>query len=213
MSFTPTLVVVVAGAGDSARTHLQTLARVKAAGGVAMPSGWRVLVQPALFGPSTDAMRALAAEFGVTLVGADPALLIDAPDTHVVVACADDATDRHFVIQRAVAAKKHVYAVAPIAADHDAVVQLARVADDRGLFTGVADPRAPDQFRRFLEGIVRRSPAVPSWREVFGASSPDDPADEIRAAIAALPPDAHEARARLLRALRLLAPESSTANS
>ena len=177
---TPVLNVVVLGGSAAGRAVADVLrdAVVPSAGGTPVPIYCRVWT------PDTSTETAA----------------VDAADVQVIIACLDETAGQVAMIRRAIAAGKHVLAFPPIAEKRADAADLIDLAQHAGIVTGVTE--TADEVLPFLEGIVTGQTRVPDWRSWVGVSN--DPADEILAAIASLPPKDKAGRAKLLRALDLL---------
>lgn len=180
MSEIPGLHVVVLGGSPTAQTVTRVLrdAMVTGADGTSVP------VRSRMWTPDSPS---------------DAAGMED-PAVHVVVACLSESARQVEMIRRAIAAGKHVLAFPPIAEKRADATDLIELAQRARVVTGVTE--TPDEVLPFLEGILTGRPQVPDWRSWVGQSN--DPADEILAAIAKLPPTDKAGRAKLLRALDLL---------
>jgi predicted dehydrogenase len=129
------------------RQHLvRSVLAINEQGGVALADGGRVLLRPILVGRTPGKLRALAERHGIadwtTDLGealADPGaeIYFDTQVTHARVPA----------VTRAIEAGKHVYAEKPTAADLGGALELARLAEEKGVKNGVV------QDKLFLPGL------------------------------------------------------------
>jgi predicted dehydrogenase len=131
------------------RQHLvRSILAIRDQGGVTLSDGSRVVPEPILVGRNRTKLAELARRHGVdrwtTELGealADPEVQIyfDAQVTQA----------RHSAIAAAIAAGKHVYTEKPIAEDLPGALELARLARDAGVKTGVV------QDKLSLPGLIK----------------------------------------------------------
>jgi predicted dehydrogenase len=129
--------------------HLvRSVLAIRDAGGVTLANGDRLIPDPILVGRSADKVRAIAERHGVgrwsddlDAALADPAnaIFFDAGTTQM----------RAGLLERALAAGKHVYCEKPTSDDLDAALRLARTARASGLKHGVV------QDKLFLPGLMK----------------------------------------------------------
>jgi predicted dehydrogenase len=138
------------------RQHLvRSVLAINEQGGVALADGGRVLLRPILVGRTPGKLRALAARHGIadwtTDLGealADPGaeIYFDTQVTHARVPA----------VTRAIEAGKHVYAEKPTAADLGGALELARLAEEKGVKNGVVQDKlflpGLRKLRRLVEG-------------------------------------------------------------
>jgi predicted dehydrogenase len=127
--------------------HLvRSIVAIRDQGGVALPNGDRVMPDPILVGRNHEKVSALAKRHGVTRVAtdvdqalADPgdAIFFDAGSTQMRVA----------LLKRAIAAGKHVYCEKPISETLQESLDVAKLARDRGVKSGVV------QDKLYLPGL------------------------------------------------------------
>jgi predicted dehydrogenase len=127
--------------------HLvRSIAALRAAGGVTLPNGDRVLPDPILVGRNADKLTELArrhdiarhtTDLGAALANPSDTVFFDAGSTQM----------RVELLKRAIEAGKHVYCEKPIAETLADALSLARLAAARGVKHGVV------QDKLFLPGL------------------------------------------------------------
>lgn len=210
MSFAPTLNIAVLGGGERAAAYITAIQTLHAEGSVTVAGGLRVIIEAGLWNPDRAEVEALARRFRLGLYGVDPRLMIDAGDIHAVVACFEDPEFQAEALDRAIAAKKFLLAVPPLAPSERESRSLARRAARHGLFTAVAEGDPDPMIRAFVTSLVERRIILPTWHDWLDkvVVEPLSARDEIERALALLPPEAVDARERLLRALARLPEEA-----
>ncbi|MCS6800604.1 MAG: hypothetical protein RMM58_10335 [Chloroflexota bacterium] len=211
MSFAPTLNITVLGFGERAAGYIAAIQALHAEASVVLPIGLRVIIDAGLWNPDRDDVLALARRFKLGLFGVDPKLMIEAGDIHAVVACFEDPELQAEALDRAIAARKFLLAVPPLAPTERESRSLARRAAERGLFTAIGEGEPAATIRAFVTSLVERRIILPSWQEWLDRTAPRSLSarEEIERALALLPADATEARERLRRALSQLSDEAS----
>src|SRR5918995_5273458 len=131
------------------RQHLvRSILAIRAEGGVALPDGSRVSVEPILVGRSAEKLAALAAEHDVAdfttnldeaLSDASAAVYFDAQVT----------SERKKSILKAIGAGKHIYTEKPIAESVDEGVELVTAAREAGVINGVVHDKL------YLPGLLK----------------------------------------------------------
>ncbi|ASO21958.1 putative dehydrogenase [Actinoalloteichus hoggarensis] len=131
------------------RQHLlRSILAIREAGGVTLSDGTRVMPEPILVGRSEQKLRELArrhkldrwtTDLGEALAADDVSIYFDAQVTSA----------REEAVRRAVEAGKHVYTEKPTATSLAGAVELARVAAEAGVKTGVV------QDKLFLPGLMK----------------------------------------------------------
>jgi predicted dehydrogenase len=125
---------------------IRSIVAIRAEGGVALANGERVLPDPVLVGRNAEKLRALAEAHGVAryttdldaaLANRDDAVFFDAATTQA----------RPALLQRAIAAGKHVYCEKPTATTLTEALDLARAAERARVKHGVV------QDKLFLPGL------------------------------------------------------------
>ena len=131
------------------RQHLvRSILAIRDEGGLELPDGSRVGVEPILLGRNAEKLAELAARHGV-----------DEWSTDVDAVLADDSVDIYFDAQvtsrrvdaltRAMRASKHVYTEKPTAETVDEALGLAAVARESGVVAGVVHDKL------YLPGLVK----------------------------------------------------------
>ncbi len=127
---------------------MRSIVAIRAQGGVALADGTRVMPDPVLIGRNAAKVRALAQAHGIARFGTDlDAALADPADTVFFDAATTQA--RPGLLQRAIAAGKHVYCEKPVATSLAAALDLARAAERAGVRHGVV------QDKLFLPGLLK----------------------------------------------------------
>ncbi len=129
--------------------HLvRSILAIRANGGVRLANGDRVMPDPILVGRNSDKVEALAAAHGVkrwttnleeALENRDDEVFFDAGTTQM----------RPGILERAIAAGKHVYCEKPTATDHAAAIRVAELAEAKGVKNGVV------MDKLFLPGLMK----------------------------------------------------------
>ena len=129
--------------------HLvRSILAIRANGGVRLANGDRVMPDPILVGRNSDKVEALAAAHGVerwttnleeALENRDDEIFFDAGTTQM----------RPGILERAIAAGKHVYCEKPTATDHAAAIRVAELAEAKGVKNGVV------MDKLFLPGLMK----------------------------------------------------------
>lgn len=146
-----TIGVIVNGATGRMgyRQHLvRSLLALRDDGGLAVGDGTRLMPEPILVGRDEGKLAAIARRHG-----------LDRWTTNLDEALADDSAPIYFdaqatqvrekSIKAAIEAGKHVYTEKPLAATHDAAVELARLATQAGVHNGVVHDKL------FLPGLLK----------------------------------------------------------
>jgi predicted dehydrogenase len=127
---------------------IRSIVAIRRQGGVPLPDGDRVMPDPILIGRNADKVRALAEAHGIARFGTDlDAALASADDTVFFDAATTQA--RPGLLQRAIAAGKHVYCEKPVATNLAEALDLARAAERAGIKHGVV------QDKLFLPGLLK----------------------------------------------------------
>jgi predicted dehydrogenase len=127
--------------------HLvRSILAIREQGGIALPSGDRLVPDPILVGRNAAKLREIATAHRLTRVSTDlDACLANAADTIYFDATVTSLRVDH--VRRAIAAGKHVYCEKPLAATTDEALELASLASRRGVRHGIV------QDKLFLPGI------------------------------------------------------------
>jgi len=125
---------------------IRSIVAIRNQGGVALADGDRVMPDPILIGRNADKICALARAHGIARFGTDlDAALANRDDT--VFFDAATTLARPGLLQRAIAAGKHVYCEKPVATNLAQALELARAAERTGIRHGVV------QDKLFLPGL------------------------------------------------------------
>lgn len=127
---------------------IRSIVAIRAAGGLRLADGSRVMPDPILVGRGAERMAALAAQHGGLRWSTDlDAALADPNDTVFF----DAATTqmRPSLVHRAIEAGKHVYCEKPSATSLDDAMSILRAADARGVKHGVV------QDKLWLPGLLK----------------------------------------------------------
>ncbi|RNL83038.1 Gfo/Idh/MocA family protein [Halostreptopolyspora alba] len=155
---TTTLGVAVNGATGRMgyRQHLvRSLLAIRDEGGVELPDGQRVQLEPVLVGRNSDRLAAIAARHGIERWTTDLATVLS-----------DNAVDIYFdaqvtsaregALRAAIDAGKHVYSEKPVAESVSAAMELGELADRAGLRHGVVHDKlylpGLRKLRRLVDG-------------------------------------------------------------
>src|SRR3712207_4032804 len=110
------------------RQHLvRSILAIRQAGGVSLPGGGRVQVEPVLVGRNEERLRDLAAMHDVERWSTDLDEVLADPGVSVYFD-AQVTSAREAAVRRAIAAGKHVYVEKPVASSFAAALELAELA-------------------------------------------------------------------------------------
>ncbi|KKB78705.1 oxidoreductase [Devosia soli] len=129
--------------------HLvRSILAIRDSGGIALKNGDRLVVDPIIVGRDRDKIERLAKKHNIARWGTDlDAALADPDDT--IFFDAGTTLMRAGLLERALAAGKHVYCEKPTSDDLDVAVNLAKTARASGLKHGVV------QDKLFLPGLMK----------------------------------------------------------
>jgi predicted dehydrogenase len=127
---------------------IRSIVAIRSQGGVALADGDRVMPDPILIGRNAERIRALAQAHGIARFGTDIDAALGNPDDTVFFDAATTQA-RPGLLQRAIAAGKHVYCEKPIATSLGEALDLARAAERAGIKHGVV------QDKLFLPGLMK----------------------------------------------------------
>ena len=127
---------------------IRSIVAIRSQGGVALADGDRVMPDPILIGRNAERIRALAQAHGIARFGTDIDAALANPDDTVFFDAATTQA-RPGLLQRAIAAGKHVYCEKPIATSLAEALDLARAAERAGVKHGVV------QDKLFLPGLMK----------------------------------------------------------
>jgi predicted dehydrogenase len=132
-----------------ANQHLRrSIATIRRQGGTVLASGERVMPDPILVGRDERKLKMLADETGIERVSTDLESALSDPRYEIFF---DAATTqmRPRLLERAIAAGKHVYCEKPSAATLEEALAVARLARDKRIKNGVV------QDKLFLPGLLK----------------------------------------------------------
>jgi len=131
------------------RQHLvRSILSIREAGGVELPDGTRVQVEPILVGRNADKVREIAARHGLEHWTTDVDAVITDPSVDIYFD-AQVTSRRAAALTAAIKAGKHIYTEKPTAETLDEAVELARIARDAGITAGVVHDKL------YLPGLVK----------------------------------------------------------
>jgi predicted dehydrogenase len=127
--------------------HLvRSIAALRTAGGVALPNGDRAMPDPILVGRNADKLAEIARRHAIARYTTDLKAALANPDDRIFFD-AGSTQMRVELLERAIAAGKHVYCEKPIAETLEEALRVARLAAARGVKHGVV------QDKLFLPGL------------------------------------------------------------
>jgi predicted dehydrogenase len=131
------------------RQHLvRSILAIREQGGVRLADGTRVMPEPILVGRNATRLEEIATAHGLTRWTTDLEQALADPDVQVYFdAQVTEARDK--AIRTAIEAGKHVYTEKPLSQTLEGAVELARLARDAGLRTGIV------QDKLFLPGLIK----------------------------------------------------------
>src|SRR5579875_1587602 len=115
---------------------IRSIVALRARGGLALEDGTTVWPEPILVGRNADKLEQLAKAHGIARWTTDLDAAIRDPEVEIVFDAATTAA-RPAVVERAIAAGKHVYCEKPLAPTLDEALRLARLAREAGVKTGI----------------------------------------------------------------------------
>ena len=131
------------------RQHLvRSILSIREAGGVELPDGTRVQVEPILVGRNAEKVREIAARHGLEHWTTDVDAVITDPSVDIYFD-AQVTSRRAAALTAAIKAGKHIYTEKPTAETLDEAVELARIARDAGITAGVVHDKL------YLPGLVK----------------------------------------------------------
>ncbi|MBV8912926.1 MAG: Gfo/Idh/MocA family oxidoreductase [Acetobacteraceae bacterium] len=135
--------------------HLQrSIAAIGDEGGLALANGDRLMPDPILVGRNAGKLQALARSHGIERWTTDLEAALAGPDEIFFDAAATQL--RAGLIRRAIEAGKHIYTEKPTADSLDDAVEIARLANRRGVKHGVV------QDKLFLPGLRKLKSCIDS---------------------------------------------------
>jgi predicted dehydrogenase len=127
--------------------HLvRSIVAIREQGGVMLPNGDRVMPDPILVGRNHEKVSALAKRHGISRVATDIDEALANPDDTIFFD-AGSTQMRVALLKRAIAAGKHVYCEKPISETLQDSLDIAKLARDRGVKSGVV------QDKLYLPGL------------------------------------------------------------
>ncbi len=138
------------------RQHLvRSILAIRDDGGIALPDGSRLTVEPILVGRNAEKLATLAAQHGVTdfTTSLDEAL---ADHSATIYFDAQVTSERKKAILKAVGAGKHIYTEKPIAESVPEGIELVTAAREAGLINGVVHDKL------YLPGLLKLKRLVDS---------------------------------------------------
>ncbi|WP_166845281.1 Gfo/Idh/MocA family protein [Isoptericola sp. BMS4] len=131
------------------RQHLvRSILPIREAGGVELPDGTRVQVEPVLVGRNEEKLRELAKQHDVAEYTTDLDGVVTDPGTDIVFDAAMTNL-RPATLTKAMKAGKHVYTEKPTAETLDEAIELARLRESTGVTAGVVHDKL------YLPGLVK----------------------------------------------------------
>jgi predicted dehydrogenase len=146
-----TLRVVMNGVTGRMGTNqhlVRSVVAIRAQGGVPLADGSRVQLDPILIGRNAEKVAQLAKTYGIERWSTDLDAAIADPDNEIFF---DAATTqmRPTLLEKAIAAGKHIYCEKPIATNLDEALKICRFARQKGVKTGTV------QDKLFLPGLLK----------------------------------------------------------
>lgn len=131
------------------RQHLvRSILAIRDDGGVQLPNGDRLQVEPVLVGRNADKLEALANKHNVAAWTTDLDEALADPEVDIYFD-AQVTSERKSAILKAIAAGKHIFTEKPIAESVDDGVELVKAADAAGVTTGVVHDKL------YLPGLLK----------------------------------------------------------
>jgi len=132
------------------RQHLvRSVLAIREEGGVRLSDGSRVQLEPVLIGRDARKLRELAARYGLEHWTTDLGEALGAAPANAIYFDGLVTNAREAAIRAAIAAGKHIYTEKPVAETADAALALARLAQERGVKSGVVHDKI------FLPGLIK----------------------------------------------------------
>lgn len=131
------------------RQHLtRSILKIREQGGVRLPDGGRLEVEPVLVGRNADRLREIARQHDVREWSTDLSTVLGDPSIDVYFD-AQTTAQRPAAVKSALAAGKHVFTEKPTAPTLAEAVELAAVAREAGVVTGVVHDKL------YLPGLIK----------------------------------------------------------
>jgi len=131
------------------RQHLvRSILAIREQGGVRLKDGSRLMPEPVLVGRNAARLEEIAGRYGLQRWTTDLDQALADPTTEIYFdAQVTEARDK--AIRKAIEAGKHVYTEKPLAQTLDGAIELARLAKEAGVRTGIV------QDKLFLPGMIK----------------------------------------------------------
>ena len=131
------------------RQHLvRSILAIREQGGVRLSDGSRLMPEPVLVGRNAARLAEIAAQHGLNRWTTDLEEALADPSVEIYFdAQVTEARDK--AIRAAIEAGKHVYTEKPLSQTFEGAVELARLARDAGVHTGIV------QDKLFLPGLIK----------------------------------------------------------
>ncbi len=139
-----------------ARQHLErSIVAIMKDGGVLLPSGNRIVIDPLLVGRNPDKLRQLSETYGIQKWTTDLDCALSDPNYQIYFDSQTTAL-RVPALTKAINAGKHVYCEKPVALDLSSALELAKLARTKGVKNGVV------QDKLFLPGFRKLQRVIKS---------------------------------------------------
>lgn len=119
---------------------LRSLCAIREGGGIVGPGEKTVLPEPVLVGRNARKLEALAARTGVLKWSTDLDAVLSDP-SYTIYFDAQTTGRRYEAVKKAIAAGKHIYCEKPVAERAEQAIELARLAEAKGVKTGVVQDK------------------------------------------------------------------------
>ena len=143
--------IIMAGVTGRMGTNqhlVRSILAIRQAGGTLLSDGTRVMPDPILIGRNPEKVAALAQQYGVTRWSTDLDMALLNPEDEIFFD-AGTTQMRPMLLEKAIAAGKHVYCEKPIATDLASAIKAYKLAQKAGVKNGVV------QDKIFLPGLLK----------------------------------------------------------